>query len=128
GKGKGPGRRLGRGSQETLHSRYLRAAYIGNRLRSDLVPARETYDIPFTAIKGGDLGGTDLKRYNVIVLPDGQPEGYARIVGEQGVERLKNWVREGGTLVCVKGAALWASGEQVGLTATRERSAEPAPK
>ena len=88
----------------------------------------KTYDIPFTAIKGGDLGGTDLKRYNVIVLPDGQPEGYARIVGEQGVERLKNWVREGGTLVCVKGAALWASGEKVGLTATRERSAEPAPK
>src|SRR5881409_1855075 len=73
----------------------------------------KTYDIPFTAIKGGDLGSTDLKRYNVIVLPDGQAEAYARIVGEQGVERLKNWVREGGTLVCVKGAALWASGEKV---------------
>ncbi len=88
----------------------------------------KTYGIPFTAIKGADLASTDLKRYNVIVMPEGQAEGYSRILGDQGLERIKNWVREGGTLVCIKGAALWASGEKVGLTTARERSAEPPPK
>jgi len=82
------------------------------------------YGVPFTAIKGQDLGTTDLKPYNVIVLPDGQAQGYARVFGDQGAERLKNWVREGGTLVCVKGAAAWAAGERVGLTTARDRYAE----
>lgn len=87
----------------------------------------EMYDIPFTAIKGQDLGSVDLSEYNVIVLPDGASSAYARVFDGQ-VERLKNWVREGGTLVCIKGAAQWAASEKVGLTTARDMFAEPAQK
>ena len=85
----------------------------------------QTYAVPFTAIKAQDLGSTELSKFNVIVLPDGQAGGYARIFGNEGAERLKNWVQEGGTLVCVKGAAAWASGERVNLTTARDRYATP---
>jgi hypothetical protein len=80
------------------------------------------YQIPFSAIKGADLMRSDLRRYNVIVLPDGSPEGYTKTFGESGVKRLKNWVSEGGTLVCIKGAARWAAGEEVDFTSARERT------
>jgi len=87
----------------------------------------QMYDIPFTAIKGQDLGSADLSEYNVIVLPDGAASAYARVLDGQ-VDRLKSWVREGGTLVCLKGAAQWAGSDGVGLTTARDKFAEPAPK
>ncbi|HET7619685.1 MAG TPA: M14 family zinc carboxypeptidase [Vicinamibacterales bacterium] len=82
------------------------------------------YGIPFTAIRGQDIASVDLKPYNVIVLPDGQPQAYGRMFSQQVVDRLKGWVRDGGTLVCVKGAAQWAAGERVGLTTARDKFAE----
>lgn len=83
------------------------------------------YQVPFTALRGLDLGAADLSKYNVIVLPDGPTQGYARVLGEDGAARLKEWVRNGGTLVCIKGAAVWASGEKVGLTTARDRYTLP---
>ncbi len=85
----------------------------------------QLYDIPFTTIKGQDLASTDLSRYNVIVLPDGQSGAYARIFDGQA-ERIKSWVREGGTLVCIKGAAQWAGSPRVALTTARDRYEQPA--
>jgi hypothetical protein len=87
----------------------------------------QMYDLPFTAIKGQDLGSADLSEYNVIVLPDGSASAYSRVLESQA-DRLKNWVREGGTLVCIKGAAEWAGSERVGLTTARDKFAEPASK
>lgn len=91
------------------------------------------YGVPFTAIKASDLGGVELSKYNVIVLPDGQAAGYARAFPQDTVDRLKAWVRDGGTLVAIKGAAAWASGDRVGLTTARDKYAggsgdEPAAK
>jgi len=86
----------------------------------------QVYRVPFTAIKGENLGSVDLADYNVILLPDGQAGGYARVFGESGAERLKSWVREGGTLVTIKGATTWASGERVGLTTARDKFDAPA--
>jgi chorismate mutase len=86
----------------------------------------KSYGVPFTALKAQDLQGADLSKYSVIVLPDGQPQAYARLFGNEGVERLKSWVQQGGTLVCIKGAAAWAAGERVNLTTARDRYAPPA--
>lgn len=83
----------------------------------------QTYAVPFTALRGQDLAAADLSKYNVIVLPDGSAAGYTRIFGQEGADRLKRWVQDGGTLVCVKGAAVWASGERVGLTTARDKFA-----
>lgn len=81
------------------------------------------YEVPFTAITAGDLGSTNLNDYNVIVLPDGQAAGYRRVFGQAGVDRLKAWVEAGGTLVAIKGAAVWAGGENVALTTARDKFA-----
>ncbi len=86
------------------------------------------YSIPFTAIKGGDLSSASLSRYNVLVLPDGQASEYSRLLGGPVAERIKNWVREGGRLVCIKAATAWAASETIALTTARDKFAEPAAK
>jgi len=83
------------------------------------------YRVPFTAIRAQDLVSADLAEYNVIVLPDGSASGYARIFGEDGTARLRSWVEQGGTLVGIKGAALWAAAEKVGLTTARDKFSVP---
>ena len=88
----------------------------------------QQYGIPFTAIKASDLDDVELSKYNVIVLPDGQPSGYRRAFSHELVDRLKGWVREGGTLVAIKGAAVWASGDRVALTTARDRYASLQPE
>jgi hypothetical protein len=80
------------------------------------------YGVPATAVKAQDLAATDLSKFNVIVLPDGQA-GYGRVFGNE-VERLKNWAGRRHP-VCIKGAAAWASGERVNLTTARDRYATP---
>lgn len=84
----------------------------------------QIYGIPFTALRADGLASADLKKYNVIVLPDGSAGGYASTFGESGTDRLEAWVRDGGTLVAIKGAAAWAARQDVGLTAARDKFAE----
>jgi len=85
----------------------------------------QMYGIPFTAIRGETLGSVNLADYNVIVLPDGRAGGYARLFADGGLEHLKSWVREGGTLIAIKGAASWASADRVGLTTAHDVFARP---
>jgi hypothetical protein len=80
----------------------------------------QVYGFPLTAIYTADLGRADLRRYNVIVLPDasGAQGGYSGVLGETGVERLKSWIREGGTLIALGAAGEWLTFEKVGLLST----------
>jgi len=48
-----------------------------------------------------DLGDVDLRRYNVVVLPDRHPGG----LPPSALEALAPWVEAGGTLIAVGGAA-----------------------
>lgn len=58
--------------------------------------------IPHTTIALDSLSNTDLGDYRVIVLPDGQ--AYADRLGKRGIEKLQAWIRDGGTLVAIRGA------------------------
>jgi hypothetical protein len=60
-----------------------------------------------------------LDQYNVIILPDGSPGRYFSAFGKGGIDALRGWVERGGTLVCVKGAAVFAALKDVNLTSAR---------
>ena len=55
--------------------------------------------IPHTNLSLDSLRGADLSRYRVLVFPDG--ESYGDRLGKSGLEKLKTWIRDGGTLVTV---------------------------
>lgn len=62
----------------------------------------EMYHVPTTVLRAGDLAQTPLDDFDTLVIPDLLDRGLlARRVGEAGIERLKRWVADGGTLVAV---------------------------
>jgi hypothetical protein len=75
--------------------------------------------IDWTPMTVSSLKDVQLDRYNVIILPDGSPERYNAAFGRGGVELLRGWAQRGGSLVCIKGAAVFAALKDVGLTSAR---------
>lgn len=72
-----------------------------------------------TAVRAASLGRTVLSDYDVIVFPAGS---YGGVVGRGLLDRLQQWMRDGGTLVTLGSATRWAAAESVGLlSATVER-------
>ncbi|MEA1997667.1 MAG: hypothetical protein U9N45_08495, partial [Gemmatimonadota bacterium] len=72
----------------------------------------QQYGVPLTTVTVSNLGRIKLERYNVLILPNGW---YGGLVNKACVERIKQWVRRGGTLVGIHGAAGWLADPEVGL-------------
>jgi hypothetical protein len=68
--------------------------------------------LPVTPIELAAFSDMDVGPYNVLVLPDGSGGRLWRELGDDGAEKLKRWVREGGAVI--------AMGGSVGLLARKE--------
>jgi hypothetical protein len=69
----------------------------------------EQHDVPVTVLRSSSLSGRDLAGFNVLIVPHlSSPAGLARGLGEEGLERLKIWIREGGTLVTIGSGTAFA--------------------
>ena len=80
------------------------------------------FGYPVVPVRTADLGRPELERFDVLVLPDGG--NYGRVLGEDGVDALRSWVRRGGVLVGMSRALRFLSDPDVGLLPTqRERLA-----
>jgi hypothetical protein len=81
----------------------------------------EQYKFPFSSLYNADVTAGHLReKYDVIVLPDAQsrqimegfrpgtiPERYAGGIGEEGLDALKDFVTEGGTLIAFNNASMF---------------------
>lgn len=96
--------------------------------------------VDFTPMTIANIKRAELDKYNVIILPDGSPDGYFAAFGKGGIDTLRGWIGRGGVLVCLKGAAVFAALKDVNLTSSRlvgsdeddqkpaeEKEEEPAP-
>ena len=75
--------------------------------------------VDFTPMTIDAIKSARLDNYNVIILPDGSAGGYFSRFGKGGVEALRGWVERGGTLVLVKGAAVFGALKDVNFTSAR---------
>ncbi|HWS90904.1 MAG TPA: M14 family zinc carboxypeptidase [Pyrinomonadaceae bacterium] len=75
--------------------------------------------VDFTPMTIDAIKNARLDNYNVIILPDGSAGGYFSRFGKGGVETLRGWVERGGTLVLVKGAAVFGALKDVNFTSAR---------
>jgi zinc carboxypeptidase len=66
-----------------------------------------------TAMRVSTLQNYDMKDYDVLVLPSGNYN-----FSEDALRRLKDWIRNGGTLVTLAEASRWAARDRVGLLST----------
>ncbi len=67
----------------------------------------QVLDMPFDAVNVSDMSSLDISDYDVIVAPPGTSAG---ALGNGGMDRLRDWVRAGGTLI-VAGSASRNLGE-----------------
>jgi hypothetical protein len=72
--------------------------------------------LPCSHLDAQNLGGYDLRRYNVIVAPDGSGS-----VLNENAETLRTWIRSGGTLIAIGGAASSIAGKDSKLSQVRAR-------
>ncbi|MGE3166254.1 MAG: M14 family metallopeptidase [Planctomycetota bacterium] len=70
-------------------------------------------ELPFTAFGLDALGSLELDRYDVLVFPDGN--GLRSRLDERVVDRLTAWVRQGGVLIGIGGAAFALTQEGAAL-------------
>lgn len=82
------------------------------------------YGLAVTVARVRSLAEVPLTRYDVVVLPAGD---YREAIGRPVLERLRSWMRAGGTLVTLGEASRWAARKAVGLlhTSTEMRGGAP---
>ncbi len=77
----------------------------------------------FSILPHPNFANTDLRKYNVLILPHSQggPQAYPHILGKAGLEKIKTWVAEGGTLVGIDGGAAFLADTAAAISGVRLR-------
>ena len=85
--------------------------------------------LPFTPITLTTLGRADLRKYDVIVFPDGESgeASYEEVARPDTIEALKTWVKQGGVLIGVRQGAAFLASSRFGLTTATPKGAEEVP-
>jgi hypothetical protein len=73
------------------------------------------FNQPVTIVRTASLARANFADFDVIVVPSGN---YAAQIGEAVVNRLKDWLRGGGTLITIGEATRWATANNVRLLET----------
>jgi hypothetical protein len=73
------------------------------------------YGQPVTIVRTSALAHTNFTDFDVLVLPSGN---FGGAINEAVLNRVKDWLRGGGTLVTMAESTRWATGRNLGLLAT----------
>ncbi|MBV8517230.1 MAG: hypothetical protein JO197_07495 [Acidobacteria bacterium] len=73
--------------------------------------------IPHTNLSAENLRSIDLHDYEVLVFPDG---GYSDRLGKRGIDKLKQWVSDGGTIIAVKNGSDFLREKDVEISKLKE--------
>ena len=83
------------------------------------------YGLAVSAVRVATLGRFELRDKDVLILPQGD---YSGAINDDGVRRLREWIRAGGTLVTIGDASRWAASEKVGLLEARSEMRDGKPE
>jgi len=72
-----------------------------------------------SAINIQGIGQIDLRKYNVLILPESS--GLDRVIDNKGQEKIKRWIEAGGTLIAMGKSAAFLAGKDGGLSSVRLR-------
>jgi hypothetical protein len=76
-------------------------------------------DYPITLINAADLSRTNLKNYQVLIVPDGN---YRTLNDKSTVDKLKDFVRTGGKLIAIDNAMAIMAGGDWGIKLREDKS------
>ena len=70
-------------------------------------------------INAMNFGWQDLSKYNVLILPNGR--GMKKVLGDNGINKLREWIDDGGTLISYSNSAAFLSDSSVSISSVRFR-------
>lgn len=78
------------------------------------------FGYPTTPIRTANLNTADLSKFNVLILPDsgGLGGGYGNSITAAGIDNIKRWVTNGGTLIGIEGALAFLTDSRAGFLGT----------
>lgn len=76
----------------------------------------DRFGLDSTALSAASIRGGALRDFNVLILPNGSVSRYMQAFGPGGVATLKEFAENGGTIITVRGASVFATLKEVGLT------------
>jgi hypothetical protein len=76
----------------------------------------DKYGVKFTPLRLQNIRFGALKEYDVLVIPDGSAGAISAELEKGGIDTLKEWISDGGTLITLRGASLFPTLKDVGLT------------
>jgi hypothetical protein len=79
------------------------------------------YGVEFTALNFDRLTEADLRKYEVLILPDGNYNSVHSAIATEIAASLRSWLEAGGMLIAIKGGSAWLAREEMGITAARMR-------
>ncbi|HEX7191290.1 MAG TPA: hypothetical protein VF381_06930, partial [Thermoanaerobaculia bacterium] len=82
--------------------------------------------IPHTNLDLASLRNIDLSHYRVLILPNGS--GYANALGKSGIEKLKAWANDGGTIIAIDTANKFLRDKDVEISKLKPWEAPKAKK
>ncbi len=77
---------------------------------------------PVTIVRGSSFGRARLANYDVIILPAGN---YGSVLSGATLDRVREWMRTGGTLITLGEASRWAASAGLLETVTELRDGSP---
>ncbi len=79
---------------------------------------------PFSILDLTQLSRLDLEPYNTLLWPSlrANPADLSAMLGKSGIEKLRQWVEAGGTLIALESAAAFVADSTVKLSQVRSRS------
>ena len=111
---------LALGSEEIRHIRNPQIALAGGEGTSPTGFGMLWYTldveekIPHSVVPLNRIPTIDLSRYRVLILPEGN--GYASAIRGEGVDKLKAWIRGGGTVIAIGGGAAFLRSKGVEIS------------
>ncbi|MCL6260649.1 zinc carboxypeptidase [Aquiflexum sp. TKW24L] len=69
----------------------------------------QRFDMPITLLPVERLRNTNLGRYNVLIMPNGNYAAW----GKDEAEKIKSWISEGNTLIARGNAMTWLNGNEL---------------
>jgi hypothetical protein len=79
----------------------------------------QRFGIDFMPVTHAWMSRGDFGDVNVLIIPDASAGALASRINSGALDRLKQWIRGGGTLITMGGSTAWAARESVDLTSAR---------
>lgn len=76
----------------------------------------QVHGLKYSAVRASSFSRFPLEKYNVLILPASWGGGFGDVIGKSGIEKIKNWVSQGGVVIAIEGSIDFLSSKDVGLT------------